>query len=175
VKDSGWRVRAGLPDLIRIAPLLTTPSARDSAVPDYQPCSSCTGRRETILKTLWAKTHKSWSVISDSTYYARADPRELSINRCVFDKAEPFARSTCSTAELFVGSAGTAARFLTALVCLSQGVVVCGACRVCRRPQAALLQALRALGYRIQADSDRLPVMHSAGPVRRVPVRHRSE
>ena len=62
--------------------------------------------------------------------------------------------------ELFVGNAGTAARFLTALVCLGKGVCqVHGVPRMHERPQAALFQALRELGYRIEAPNDKLPAL----------------
>ena len=67
--------------------------------------------------------------------------------------------------ELFVGNAGTTARFLTALVCLGQGAYrLHGVPRMHERPQAALFQGLRALGYRIEAPNEKLPaVVHGAG------------
>lgn len=68
--------------------------------------------------------------------------------------------------ELFVGNAGTAARFLAAMVCLGQGTYrLSGVPRMHERPQAALLEALRSLGYAVQATRDRLPaVIQAAGP-----------
>ena len=68
--------------------------------------------------------------------------------------------------ELFVGNAGTAARFLSALVCLGEGVYrLHGIDRMHERPQAALFEALRELGYRIDSDNDRLPALiHGGGP-----------
>jgi 3-phosphoshikimate 1-carboxyvinyltransferase len=68
--------------------------------------------------------------------------------------------------ELQVGNAGTAARFLAALVCLGNGVYrLSGVSRMHERPQAALLNALRQLGYRIDSPNDRLPaVIHGTGP-----------
>ena len=68
--------------------------------------------------------------------------------------------------DLFVGNAGTAARFLAALVCLGRGVYrLHGSDRMHQRPQAALLSALRGLGYRIDSAHDRLPVdIHGTGP-----------
>jgi 3-phosphoshikimate 1-carboxyvinyltransferase len=60
--------------------------------------------------------------------------------------------------ELFVGNAGTAARFLSALVCLGRGVYrLHGVPRMHERPQAALFQALRELGYRVDSPNDKLP------------------
>jgi len=68
--------------------------------------------------------------------------------------------------ELFVGNAGTAARFLSALVCLGKGVFrLQGTDRMHERPQAALFAALRHLGYRIDSANDRLPaIIHGTGP-----------
>jgi 3-phosphoshikimate 1-carboxyvinyltransferase len=70
--------------------------------------------------------------------------------------------------ELFVGNAGTAARFLAALVCLGQGVYrLSGVSRMHDRPQASLFAALRELGYRVDSPNDRLPALiHGAGPRR---------
>ena len=67
--------------------------------------------------------------------------------------------------ELFVGNAGTAARFLAAMVCLGSGVYrLRGVLRMHERPQAALFQALRQLGYRIDSANDKLPVLiHGQG------------
>jgi 3-phosphoshikimate 1-carboxyvinyltransferase len=67
---------------------------------------------------------------------------------------------------LEVANAGTAARFLTAMVCLGSGCYrLSGIPRMHERPQAALLVALRGLGYRIDAEGDHLPaVVHGGGP-----------
>jgi 3-phosphoshikimate 1-carboxyvinyltransferase len=62
--------------------------------------------------------------------------------------------------ELFVGNAGTAARFLAAFVCLGKGVYrLHGVPRMHERPQAALFRALRELGYRVESEkgNDKLP------------------
>ncbi|HEY5043632.1 MAG TPA: hypothetical protein VIK53_16695 [Verrucomicrobiae bacterium] len=66
----------------------------------------------------------------------------------------------CPT-ELFVGNAGTAARFLAAFVCLGNGVYrLSGVPRMHERPQSALFRALRELGYRVESENgnDKLPV-----------------
>ncbi len=67
--------------------------------------------------------------------------------------------------ELFVGNAGTAARFLAAFLCLGSGVYrLHGVPRMHERPQAALFAALRQLGYRIDSLNDKLPaVIHGTG------------
>lgn len=68
--------------------------------------------------------------------------------------------------ELFVGNAGTAARFLTALTCLGEGIYrLQGVKRMHERPQEALFDALRELGYCIDSINDKLPAtVHGAGP-----------
>jgi 3-phosphoshikimate 1-carboxyvinyltransferase len=69
--------------------------------------------------------------------------------------------------ELFVGNAGTAARFLSALVCLGDGVYrLFGVPRMHERPQAALLKALRELGYRVESENgnDKLPARIFGSP-----------
>jgi 3-phosphoshikimate 1-carboxyvinyltransferase len=69
--------------------------------------------------------------------------------------------------ELFVANAGTAARFLSALVCLGSGVYrVHGVPRMHQRPQEALFGALRQLGYQVDAPGQRLPALiHGGGPL----------
>ncbi len=60
--------------------------------------------------------------------------------------------------DLFVGNAGTAARFLAAMVCLGPGTYrLSGVPRMHERPQAALFKALRELGYRVDSPDDKLP------------------
>lgn len=68
--------------------------------------------------------------------------------------------------ELFVANAGTAARFLPPFLVLGQGVWrLSGVPRMHERPQAALIAALRDLGYRIDTPNDRLPaIVHGSGP-----------
>lgn len=68
--------------------------------------------------------------------------------------------------ELFVENAGTAARFLPPLLCLGSGRYrVSGVPRMHQRPQAALIESLRALGYAVDTPNDRLPaVVHGDGP-----------
>lgn len=71
--------------------------------------------------------------------------------------------------ELFVGNAGTAARFLAALVCLGEGPFrLHGVPRMHERPQKELFDALRELGCRVDSEklNDKLPVViRGRGPV----------
>jgi 3-phosphoshikimate 1-carboxyvinyltransferase len=78
----------------------------------------------------------------------------------------PRGGTTDQPLELFVGNAGTAARFLAALVCLGSGVYrLHGVPRMHERPQAALFQALGELGYKIESQKAKLPALiHGGGP-----------
>lgn len=78
----------------------------------------------------------------------------------------PRAGTDSAPLELHVGNAGTAARFLTAMLCLGGGCYrLSGVPRMHQRPQAELFRALRSLGYRIEAPGDTLPaVVHGTGP-----------
>jgi 3-phosphoshikimate 1-carboxyvinyltransferase len=68
-------------------------------------------------------------------------------------------------AELYVGNAGTAARFLTALVCLGHGEYrIAGDSRMNQRPMRDLFDALRQLGVEVEAEKGCLPaVIHARG------------
>ena len=75
--------------------------------------------------------------------------------------------------ELFVANAGTAARFLTAMVCLgSEGQVfrLSGVPRMHERPQKELIRALRALGYRVETPNDKLPAVVYGGGAKPGPI-----
>jgi 3-phosphoshikimate 1-carboxyvinyltransferase len=78
----------------------------------------------------------------------------------------PLAGTRENPLELFVGNAGTAARFLAAFVCLGNGFYrLHGIERMHSRPQAALFEALRQLGYSIASASNKLPaVIEGTGP-----------
>jgi len=78
----------------------------------------------------------------------------------------PKSGSAAEPLELFVGNAGTAARFLAALVCLGEGAYrLSGVPRMHERPQAALFEALRQLGYRVESANDKLPAtIFATGP-----------
>lgn len=74
--------------------------------------------------------------------------------------------------ELFVANAGTAARFLTAMVCLGASGVyrISGVPRMHERPQQELVRALRALGYRVDTPNDKLPALVHGGGAKPGPV-----
>ena len=78
----------------------------------------------------------------------------------------PNAGASDQPLDLFVGNAGTVARFLLPLLALGGGAYrMSGTPRMNQRPQAALFDALRQLGYRLETQGGHLPaVIRSDGP-----------
>jgi 3-phosphoshikimate 1-carboxyvinyltransferase len=68
-------------------------------------------------------------------------------------------------ANLFVGNAGTAARFLTAFCCLAQegDYVIDGVPQMRRRPMKGLVEALRSLGAKIESADGFFPIRVCGG------------
>ena len=78
----------------------------------------------------------------------------------------PNAGTSDAPLELFVGNAGTVARFMLPLLAMGGGAYrMTGTPRMNQRPQAALFDALRQLGYRLETDGGHLPAtIRSDGP-----------
>jgi 3-phosphoshikimate 1-carboxyvinyltransferase len=167
-----------LPDLIEIIPL-DKPVRTEISVPGSKSITNralvlaALAEGETTLQgALWSEdTQVMVECLQDLGFMVNVEPdaRE-SCNRIltVYGKAGlvPPGGTEEQPLELFVGNAGTAARFLAALLCLGKGVYrLHGALRMHERPQAALFQALRELGYRIDSSNDRLPALiFGSGP-----------
>lgn len=169
-----------LPNLIEIVPP-TAPLTASVIVPGSK---SITNRalilaaladgESTLKGALWSEdTQVMVDCLQELGFMVsvEADPAE-SDNRTisVYGRGGTIPRggSLESPLELFVGNAGTAARFLAAVLCLGEGVYrLHGVPRMHERPQAALFKALRELGYRIDSPNDRLPALiHGQGPRR---------
>jgi 3-phosphoshikimate 1-carboxyvinyltransferase len=166
-----------LPELIEIIPL-TAPSPAEITIPGSK---SITNRALVLAALAEGETTLHGALWSEDTEAMVDCLRRLGFEVDVVPEAEEPANRTMrirglggriprggtpdAPLELFVGNAGTAARFLTAMVCLGDGVYrLTGVPRMHERPQAALLAALRRLGYRIDAEGDRLPaVVHGGG------------
>lgn len=167
-----------LPDLIEIVPL-EKPVRAEIRVPGSK---SITNRAlilaalsdgETTLKgALWSEdTQVMVEALQELGFMVNVqlDPYEA-CNRTItiYGKggAVPPGGTEGQPLDLFVGNAGTAARFLAAFVCLGKGVYrLDGVPRMRERPQVALFQALGELGYRIDTAHDRLPAMvYGNGP-----------
>jgi 3-phosphoshikimate 1-carboxyvinyltransferase len=166
-----------LPDLIEVSP----PSRKESKV--VLPGSKSLTNRALILAALASKSVTLRGALWSEDTQAMVECLErLGFGvEVADDPAEPANRTlrvegaggTIPNAgtpdkpiELFVENAGTAARFLPPMLCLGHGSYrVSGIERMHQRPQAALVEALRQLGYRIDTPNDRLPaVIHGTGP-----------
>lgn len=160
----------GLPDLIRIGSLKRPVSARVT-VPGSK---SITNRALVLAALAPGETELKGALWSEDTQVmveclrelgfivdVAADSLEASNRRItVFGKGGEIPRggTRAAPAELFVGNAGTAARFLVAMTALGKGYYrLSGVPRMHERPQAGLFAALRELGYEIDAPGDRLP------------------
>lgn len=167
-----------LPELIEIIPL-TQPVRAEITVPGSK---SITNRalvlaaladgETSLLAALWSEdTQVMVECLQELGFMVNVgpDPHEP-CNRTITVYGQggkiPGGGTAEKPLELFVGNAGTAARFLAALVCLGRGVYrLHGVPRMHERPQGALFQALHRLGYRIDSPNDRLPALiHGAGP-----------
>src|ERR1035438_7479878 len=161
-----------LPDLIEIVPLdkpvraeITVPGSK--SITNRALILAALGEGETTLRgALWSEdTQVMVECLQELGFMVNVEPdTQEPCNRTitVYGKGGlvPPGGTEEQPLELYVGNAGTAARFLAALVCLGRGVYrLHGVPRMHERPQAALLQALRELGYRIDSSNDKLPVL----------------
>jgi 3-phosphoshikimate 1-carboxyvinyltransferase len=111
-------------------------------------------------------THALFS--DDSRYFARA-LEALGFAVATDEAAETITvtgqggRLPVARAELFIGNAGTAARFLTPMLTLGQGIYVLdGSPRMRERPLSDLLDALRQLGAQAESATGCPPVRVTA-------------
>ncbi len=167
-----------LPDLIEIVPL-TQPVRADITVPGSKSITNralvlaaLAGGETTLQGALWSEdTQVMVDCLQELGFMVNVEQdANESCNRTItvygLGGQVPRGGSEAQPLELFVGNAGTAARFLAAMVCLGDGAYrLHGVPRMHERPQAALFQSLRQLGYRIDATNDKLPALiHGAGP-----------
>ena len=182
----------GLPSLIELVPIEQPVSARITV-----PGSKSITNRALVLAALAHGTVTLHGALwSEDTQLMAEALRKLGFELDIrLDPAEPCNRTILvrglggkipnggcpeQPLELYVGNAGTAARFLTAFVCLGRGVYrLHGTSRMHQRPQAALFNALRQLGYRIESPNDKLPATiygggFAAGTTSRNATQHRA-
>jgi 3-phosphoshikimate 1-carboxyvinyltransferase len=167
-----------LPELIEIVPL-TRPVAAGITIPGSKSITNralilaALGEGETTLHgALWSEdTQVMVDCLQELGFMVNVQADLLeTCNRTItvygLGGRVPRGGTDSQPLELFVGNAGTAARFLAAMVCLGEGVYrLHGVPRMHERPQAALFQALRELAYRIDSPNDKLPVViHGGGP-----------
>ncbi len=170
-----------LPSLIEIVPL-TGPVHAEITVPGSK---SITNRALILAALAQGKVTLTGALWSEDTQImveclhklgfdveVLTDPTEA-CNRSITVQGQggriPPGGTEAQPLELFVGNAGTAARFLAPFLCLGSGVYrLSGVPRMHERPQAALFKALRELGYRVDAESnnDKLPArIYGEGPL----------
>lgn len=162
-----------------------TPAARPiDATVELPGSKSYTNRALLIAALADGPSRIRRALFSDDTHYMQqaltalgigvsADPAEAT-----FEVAGSGGRIPAETAELFIGNAGTAARFLTAAVALGHGrYVVDGVERMRERPIEPLLDGLRQLGVdaRAQFDNGCPPVVVNAAGIRGGRVRVRGD
>jgi 3-phosphoshikimate 1-carboxyvinyltransferase len=161
-----------LPDLIEIVPLknpvrakITVPGSK--SITNRALILAALAEGEIVLKgALWSEdTQVMTEALQRLGFFLTVEEdRSEFCNRTITVRGGggriPQSGTEANPLELFVGNAGTAARFLSALVCLGQGVYrLSGVPRMHERPQAALFAALRELGYRIEPENgnEKLP------------------
>src|SRR5262249_48681076 len=156
-----------LPDLIEIVPLdkpvraeITVPGSK--SITNRALILAALANGETTLHgALWSEdTQVMVEALQKLGFEVKvaSDPDEY-CNRKITVKGLggeiPNAGTEEKPLEIFVGNAGTAARFLSAFVCLGNGVYrLDGVARMRERPQEALFFALWELGYRIKATNE---------------------
>src|SRR5277367_6022558 len=179
-----------LPELIEIVPL-DKPVRAEITVPGSK---SITNRALILAALADGEVTLTGALWSEDTQIMVECLQKLGFEIRVENDAEEFCNRTIAikslggkipnsgTAEkpleLFVGNAGTAARFLSAFVCLGNGVYrLSGVPRMHERPQSALFQALRELGYRVESENgnDKLPVKIFGGSFPRPARNERGE
>jgi len=158
-------------DVARVAPLTRPPDATVRV-----PGSKSISNRVALLAALAdGRSVLDGVLFSDDTRYMAAALRALGI---AVEADEAAARLTvdgggggwpATRAELMVGNAGTAMRFLVAALCLGHGRYrIDGSARMRERPIGELVAALRQLGgdLRCEAGGDTPPVVVAADGLR---------
>lgn len=168
-----------LPEIIEIAPFdkpvraeITVPGSK--SITNRALILAALGGGETILTgALWSEdTQIMVECLRELGFMMNMDPDPKEpCNRTitVYGKGGevPPGGTDSQPMELYVGNAGTAARFLGALVCLGKGVYrLSGTPRMHERPQGGLFGALGELGYRVEPENgtDHLPARIFAEP-----------
>ncbi|MEC7882041.1 MAG: 3-phosphoshikimate 1-carboxyvinyltransferase [Verrucomicrobiota bacterium] len=168
-----------LPDIIEIVPLESPPEMEitipgSKSITNRSLVLAALSNGEVILENaLWSEDTQVMVDALKSLGYeieVNSDPKESGNRNIIIGgrgESIPKGGTSEDPMELFVGNAGTAARFLTALLCLGDGSYrLSGVPRMHERPQASLLQALRDLGYSIDSENDKLPItIHAGGPI----------
>jgi 3-phosphoshikimate 1-carboxyvinyltransferase len=140
----------------RVTPLERPPD-REIAVPGSK---SITNRALLIAALASGESVLDGALFSDDTHYMAAAWTQLGIPVHADAAAQRFTvsggggRIPAPVAQLFVGNAGTAMRFLVAALCLGHGCFrIDGTARMRQRPIQDLLDALIPLGARLRCEA----------------------
>ncbi len=125
---------------------------------------SITNRALLIAALSQGETTITGALISDDTQYMAEALRQMGVIISPLNAEEIRVQSTgkltVPTQKLFIGNAGTAARFLTAACCLVAGYVeIDGNEDMRKRPIQPLIDALQSVGYRCRSETGSLPVV----------------
>lgn len=138
---------------VEIKPL-TNPVHASVRVPGSK---SYTNRALAVAALAEGNSHLSGALFSDDTKYMAAALNAVGVPvrqdsaQCTFDVEGKGGQIANVDTEVFIGNAGTAARFLTAMLCLGQGRYrIDGVPRMRERPMADLLVGLRSIGAQVQ-------------------------
>ena len=163
-----------------VSNLLIHPVARPIDATVRVPGSKSITNRALLLAALCEGTSRlEGALFSDDTHYMSEALLRLGVP-VRFDQAKEWFEVDGQggrfrgEAELFLGNAGTAVRFLTAALCLGEGTFnLDGVARMRTRPIGDLLGALRTLGAKILAANECLPLEIEAGGLKggRVSIR----
>ena len=164
-----------LPDILEIQPLakppectITVPGSKSITNRALILAALANGKC-TLRGALWAKDTQVmvdalWEL--DFEVDVKSDPIE-ECNRTITVVGRG-GKIPAKKAELYVGNAGTAARFLTTLVCLGHGDYrISGDARMHERPMGDLFDTLRSLNVQIDSHGPHLPATIHANGLRR--------
>jgi 3-phosphoshikimate 1-carboxyvinyltransferase len=161
-----------LPDILEIEPLSKPPNCTITV-----PGSKSITNRALILAALadgkcvlrgalWADdTQRMVEALWELNFEVSVEPDPLEECNRTITVVGRGGKIPAKKADLYVGNAGTAARFLTSLVCLGHGEYrIYGDERMHERPMKELFDALRQLGAEIETEGDCLPAtIHAKG------------
>lgn len=173
-----------LPDLIEIVPLdkpvraeITVPGSK--SITNRALILAALANGEVTLKgALWSEdTQIMVACLKELGFVVNVAPdQDEPCNRTIMVIGQgglvPPGGTVSEPLELFVGNAGTAARFLVPFLCLGSGIYrLHGTPRMHERPQKALFEAVRELGYNVESENgdDKLPARIFAGDAGRSP------
>jgi 3-phosphoshikimate 1-carboxyvinyltransferase len=138
---------------VEIKPL-TNPVQASVKVPGSK---SYTNRALAVAALADGASHLSGALFSDDTKYMAAALNAVGVpvtqdsSACTFDVRGKGGQIADIETDVFIGNAGTAARFLTAMLCLGSGRYrIDGVPRMRERPMADLVGALRAIGAQVE-------------------------